>query len=157
MGKMKDALVKLARKVTGKDVENKDSMSNVIEFMADNYEGGGSGGDTKLYTHNMDLAFLDGCDEPVNIIFRVISSSESPYDATSVKTLFNLGPADQAKYCGVFNNAIIETSESGWAFGDLSYDEEGDAFTFSNNVGNTNYDVSNLTLQTINKWHKKIR
>ena len=148
MGKMKDALVKLARKVTGKEVKDENSISNVVNFMADNYTGGGSGGAT-LYTHNIDLAFLDGCDETVNIIFRVISSSESAYDATSVKTLFNLGPEGQAKYCGLFNNAIIETSESGWAFGDLSYDEEGDAFTFSNNVGNTNYDVSNLTLQTI--------
>lgn len=45
MGKMKDALVKLAKKVSGKelDKDNKDSMSNVINFMAENY-GGGNGG-----------------------------------------------------------------------------------------------------------------
>lgn len=148
MGKMKDALVKLARKVTGKEVKDENSISNVVNFMADNYEGGGSGG-SKYYTHNIDLAFLDGCDETVNIMFRVISSSESAYDATSFKALFNVGPENQAKTCGLFNNAIIETSESGWAFGDLSYNGEADKFTFSNNVGNTNYDVSNLTLQTI--------
>lgn len=46
MGKMKDALIRLAKKVSGKDLDesNKDSMSNVISFMADNYEGGGGGG-----------------------------------------------------------------------------------------------------------------
>lgn len=43
MGKMKDALIRLAKKVTGQDVVNKDSMSNVLNFMADNYTGGGAG------------------------------------------------------------------------------------------------------------------
>ena len=47
MGKMKNALVRLAKKVTGKDVANKDSISNVLDFMADNYVGGsGNGGGT---------------------------------------------------------------------------------------------------------------
>lgn len=43
MGKMKDALIRLAKKVTGQDVVNKDSISNVLNFMADNYTGGGAG------------------------------------------------------------------------------------------------------------------
>ena len=43
MGKMKNALVRLAKKVTGKDVKDTNSISNVIDFMADNYTGGGAG------------------------------------------------------------------------------------------------------------------
>lgn len=110
-----------------------------------------SGGGVKLYTHNIDLVFLDGCDETKNIIFRVISSNESVYNATSFKALFNVGPEEQEKSCGLFNNALIETNETGnpYALGDLIYDDGADRFRFANNVGNSNFDVSNLTLQTI--------
>lgn len=115
-------------------------------------EGQISGGGGKLYTHNIDLTFLDGCDETRNITFRVISSSENAYDATSFKALFNVGPEGQDQTCGLFNNAIIEINEvdnSSWGIGDLSYNEGKDAFMFSGNIATTNYDVSNLTLQTI--------
>lgn len=44
MGKMKDALVRLAKKVTGKEVKDTNSISNVVDFMADNYTGGSGGG-----------------------------------------------------------------------------------------------------------------
>lgn len=110
-----------------------------------------SGGGAKLYTHNIDLTFLDGCDETKNIIFRVISSNESAYNDISFKALFNVGPEDQEKSCGLFNNALIETNETDnlYAFGDLMYDDGDDRFRFANNVGNSNFDVSNLTLQTI--------
>lgn len=79
MGKMKDALVKLAKKVTGKEVEDKSSISNIIEFMADNYEGGSTskttGQDLKDYLLSLDdpvvnlhegfLAFLESKNIPV--------------------------------------------------------------------------------------------
>ena len=51
---------------------------------------GSISGGTKLYTHNIDLTFLDGCDETRNIIFRVISSRDTAYDTTSFKALFNV-------------------------------------------------------------------
>ena len=40
MGKMKEALVKLAKKIAGKEPENKDSISNVLNYIADNYSQG---------------------------------------------------------------------------------------------------------------------
>lgn len=48
MGKMKDALVKLAKKIANRDLtENeKDSMSNVIGTIAEEYQEGGGGGTT---------------------------------------------------------------------------------------------------------------
>lgn len=48
MGKMKDALVKLAKKIANRDLtENeKDSMSNVIGTIAKEYQEGGGGGTT---------------------------------------------------------------------------------------------------------------
>lgn len=50
MGKMKDALVKLAKKVTGQEVKDENSISNVVNFMADNYEGGSGGSVSGIYT-----------------------------------------------------------------------------------------------------------
>lgn len=38
MGKMKDALVKLAKKITGKEEINKDSISNVVNEIAEGYQ-----------------------------------------------------------------------------------------------------------------------
>lgn len=113
-------------------------------------ETGEIAGGGKLYTHNIELTFLDGCEATKNITFRVITSSESAYNATTFKALFNVGEL-QAKTCGLFNNALIETSEENepYAFGELTYETENDYFDFTNNVGNSNYDVSNLTLQTI--------
>ena len=52
MGKMKDALIKLARKITGKEVQDENSISNVVNFMADNYQGGGSGSGSMLLDHD---------------------------------------------------------------------------------------------------------
>lgn len=171
-GKITRKLKELGLKINGKEPKG-NTVSEVIDAIANDYTGGGGGttyqagtgiditDDTisvdtdvispKLYTHNIDLEFLDGCDETKNIIFRVISSSVSAYNATSFKALFNIGPAGQEKSCGLFNNALIETNETNlpFAFGDLCYNDEADNFRFANNVGNSNYDVSNLTLQTI--------
>lgn len=43
MGKMKDALARLAKKITGKDLENTDSISNIIDEMGEGYDGASTG------------------------------------------------------------------------------------------------------------------